>query len=494
MTIQTKLFAMFGAICVLALIAVGLGVYTSHTLTNSIVNLSQNSEDATYFAGQIDTVTSDMQAEQRGMLMRVYRNEPGEAQKLADANVASIASLHKFVSSYRPLAPNPDAVEKVSLISDRVATIDQLNPGFLEAIKAGNAEKANQILGGGLASATDNASTAGADLLDLQQQLAHEEGLARVKEGERSNWIMLSLFLPICLVGIFLAFVVRNLSTVLRQTILDLAQGSEQIISAAGQVSASSQSLAQGASEQTATIEETSAASSEINQTAKRTNEHSNQAAQIVTRSQSSFANVNSALSGMVVAMDEITSSSSKISKIIKVIDEIAFQTNILALNAAVEAARAGEAGMGFGVVADEVRSLAQRCAAAARDTTVLIEDSVVKSNGGRAKVSEVSAAIETITGESMKIRDLVDEIRAGSLEQANGIEQIRRAIAQMEMVTQSSAATSEESAAAAAELHSQAESLGDTVEALRGLVDGGSRPAAPSGLRVRPAFSVATS
>jgi methyl-accepting chemotaxis protein/methyl-accepting chemotaxis protein-1 (serine sensor receptor) len=175
----------------------------------------------------------------------------------------------------------------------------------------------------------------------------------------------------------------------------------------------------------------------------------------------------------MVEAMDGISASSTKISKIIKVIDEIAFQTNILALNAAVEAARAGEAGMGFAVVADEVRNLAQRCAQAAKDTADLIEDSIQKSDGGKLKVDQVADAIREITGESGKIKVLVDEINLGSIEQSRGIDQISRSVTQMEQVTQSNAASAEETASAAEELNAQADAMKDVVSRLRTMVDG---------------------
>jgi methyl-accepting chemotaxis protein/methyl-accepting chemotaxis protein-1 (serine sensor receptor) len=175
----------------------------------------------------------------------------------------------------------------------------------------------------------------------------------------------------------------------------------------------------------------------------------------------------------MVVAMNGIGDSSNKIAKIIKVIDEIAFQTNILALNAAVEAARAGEAGMGFAVVADEVRNLAQRCAQAAKDTAALIEESIAKSNDGKTKVDQVAVAIRTITEESAKVKTLVDEVNLGSQEQARGIEQIGKAIAQMEQVTQKNAANAEESAAAAEELNAQSETLKDVVERLTAMLGG---------------------
>jgi methyl-accepting chemotaxis protein/methyl-accepting chemotaxis protein-1 (serine sensor receptor) len=269
-------------------------------------------------------------------------------------------------------------------------------------------------------------------------------------------------------------WVVRQVNTQLRGVVTQLAEGAEHVVSAASQVSSSSQALAQGSSEQAASLEETSASSEQINAMAHRNSETSREVAALVTGSQRKFIQARQSLEQTVMAMGEIHTQSGKISKIIKVIDEIAFQTNILALNAAVEAARAGEAGMGFAVVAGEVRNLAQRSAQAAKDTAALIEESISKSNDGKVKVDQVTVAIRLIVEEFGKVKTLVDEVNQGSQEQTRGIEEVARAIIQMQTVTQSTAAGAEESASAAEELNAQSEAVKDVVRRLTAMVGGG--------------------
>jgi len=258
---------------------------------------------------------------------------------------------------------------------------------------------------------------------------------------------------------------------ILRQTARELSHGSEQVASAAAQVSSSSQSLAQVASEQAASLEETSSSTEEISSMTRKNVDNSEGSAKFMADVAEQVDEGNRKLSEMVASMKEINDSSEKISRIIKTIDGIAFQTNILALNAAVEAARAGEAGMGFAVVSDEVRNLAQRCAQAAQDTTSLIEESVTKSQEGGHKLDEVARAISAITANVEKVKTCVDEVHVGSQEQARGLDHINHAVLQMEQLTQKTAASAEQSAAAGEELNAQADTVHEMVCRLTALL-----------------------
>ena len=302
-----------------------------------------------------------------------------------------------------------------------------------------------------------------------------------------SAWIWAMLLVTLSAGGLAAYVVPHGVSRDLNGTADELREGAERIAAAAGRVTASSQSLAQGASQQAASLEETSASAQEISSMAGRNTENTRSVAEVVSASARKFQETDGALNQMVAAMREITGSSDKISKIIKVIDEIAFQTNILALNAAVEAARAGEAGMGFAVVADEVRNLAQRSAQAAHETSSLIEESIRNAAEGRGRVDQVVAAIASIRNESTRIKSLVDEVNQSSVEQARGIDQIGRAIAEMEQVTQKTAAGAEQSAAAAEELTAHSAALKQLVERLNAVAGQSSSPRPSAALRHRP-------
>ena len=212
-----------------------------------------------------------------------------------------------------------------------------------------------------------------------------------------------------------------------------------------GQSVAMSQSLSEAASAQAASLEETSSSLEEMTSQTRQTAGNAAQANNLMSTAQQVIEKANVSMSGLTGSMKEIAAGSEQTQKIVKTIDEIAFQTNLLALNAAVEAARAGEAGAGFAVVADEVRNLAIRAAEAAKNTAGLIEDIVKKIRNGDKLVGVTSEAFKEIMESSGKVVQLIAEIAGSSQEQSIGIDQVSRAVAEMNNLTQQNAAGAEE-------------------------------------------------
>ncbi|MFP4104564.1 MAG: methyl-accepting chemotaxis protein [Phycisphaerae bacterium] len=308
------------------------------------------------------------------------------------------------------------------------------------------------------------------NIKEEQQQLGKEK-----KAANASAVVFIAvLSVGAVLAGVVLAVLItRGISKTLTRIIDGLSSSSEQTTSAATQVSASSQTLAEGASEQAASIEETTSSVEEMNAMTTQNAANAGEAKSLADEAQRVAEKGTAAMGRMSKAIDDIKTSADETAKIVRTIDDIAFQTNLLALNAAVEAARAGEAGKGFAVVAEEVRTLAQRSAEAAKNTNQLIEESVQNATSGVEINSEVSEVLEQIAGTNRKVNDLVSEIASASNEQSEGINQISLAVGQMDQVTQSNAANAEESASAAEELSAQAEELNAMVEQLRKMVGG---------------------
>ena len=270
---------------------------------------------------------------------------------------------------------------------------------------------------------------------------------------------------------------VENLTVIVRQ----IKEASETINTASVEISQGNTDLSQRTEEQASSLEETASSMEELTGTVKQNAENARQANQLAVGASDVAVKGGEVVKQVVSTMNGISESSKKIADIIGTIDGIAFQTNILALNAAVEAARAGEQGRGFAVVATEVRNLAQRSAAAAKEIKELISDSVGKVDAGSQLVDEAGRTMDDVVVSVKRVTDIIGEITAASQEQSSGIEQVNRAITQMDEVTQQNAALVEEAAAAAESMQEQAVALVQSVATFRldGAVQTAAAPAA---------------
>jgi methyl-accepting chemotaxis protein len=338
--------------------------------------------------------------------------------------------------------------------------------------------------------------------IDSNKQLADANAAESVAVTDNTSHLVNASIVVMLSACIAIAFIiVRSLNRVLTNVADTLGEGAHHIVGATSQLASASQSLAQNASEQAASLQQTSSALEQIGSMTKRNSESAQKAqtlsgetrqaaetcSQRTEEMQVAMKAIQKASTEMAVAIHGITTSSNSVSKIISTIDEIAFQTNILALNAAVEAARAGEAGMGFAVVAEEVRSLAKRSADAAKETAAMIEAAVTQSQRGVEVNSKVTASIAEVVQKANGVRDalgnivskarevdsVVGQITEASREQNSGLEQINSAINLMNQVTQANAAGSEETASASEELTAQSIELRAGVDVLVKLVNG---------------------
>ncbi len=322
---------------------------------------------------------------------------------------------------------------------------------------------------------------------------------AAIRLGQRRNELLVfGLTIAGILFGLTAAwFVVRGVTRPIRAIAVHLARESDKTKESAIAVASAAQTMADGATRQASSLEESSSALHEMSSTTSRNSESAQNAKRLAQEARETADAGAGDIAQLQASMGAIQASSAEISKIIKTIDEIAFQTNILALNAAVEAARAGEAGAGFAVVAEEVRSLAQRCAAAARETSDRISDSADKSTQGARVGAKVAGNISAIVERIRRLDEKVAEIAEASHEQSKGIAQVSEAVSGIDRITQSNAALSQQSASSAEELRMQADEVRDAVAQLMSLVERRAVPrvaAEPSAAKsVAPAASTRT-
>jgi methyl-accepting chemotaxis protein/methyl-accepting chemotaxis protein-1 (serine sensor receptor) len=474
MTVGKKLTLCFATLLVLviavsAILLSALNSVEEHYNRTATVEVKQ-----LHLVGQFSSAVANIRSAWRGVILFSITKDAERLRSTEQTLDNAVSDGNKALADLRPLLDTSEGIALVEAAKSELNNVDGSIKNYERLCAAADYDGANNFTTANISGSFGKLANTAPELITVVQKridLGVEETVVR---NSRSRWMAISIIALALALGAAILFVIRQITATLRQLAQDLKEGTEQVASAASQVASTSQTLAQGASEQAASLEETSSSTNEISSMTQKNAENSSEVARVVEQSGCEFESANRKLAEMVTSMNQINASSDKISKIIKIIDEIAFQTNILALNAAVEAARAGEAGMGFAVVADEVRNLAQRCAQAAKDTTVLIEESTACSRTGSQKLRDVEGAIKAISSQALTIKTLVDEVSASSQEQSRGLQLISSAISQMEHVTQSTAASAEQSAAASEELSAQSQTLNDIAVRLSRLVIAG--------------------
>jgi methyl-accepting chemotaxis protein len=461
----------FGVILFLMIVIIGVVFVSMNSIQERLDKIvNENVYKLNLCQDMSESINTVAQVMRTIIILNDQAGRDAEYQKMEEAR-------QRFDASWKALQETTATEQGKIIRADIETTMNTarpLNDRVVELAMADNDTEAARVL-------TEEAGPATQKWLDAldQNKKLQKENNEKDAQAAESAYVS-TLVIMFILAGTSLAagiliavFLTRSITRPINHIVNGLNEGAQQVASASEQLSASSQQLAEGNAEQASSIEETSSTLEESASMVQQNSENTKQAAMLAGQTKLAADKGNGEMQEMLTSMGEIKKSSDQIAKIIKVIDEIAFQTNILALNAAVEAARAGDAGMGFAVVAEEVRNLAQRSAQAAKDTAAIIETNIELSEKGVNVAKKAGESLSEITIQAKKVNELMDEIAAASQEQTQGIGQINKAIAQMEKVTQMSASSAEECASSSEELSAQALNLKDIVQQLVKLVNG---------------------
>ena len=471
MTIRGRLLSTLAGMIAASGLAGVASWRAAEILRGELLHATGTGAEKLALAGELKATANILRTGQRGLLLNAAQNDAAGAAATRKEYAKRLEEAAAFTRQFRPLL---DLAGEQEGLRNLEAAVEQHARCFRrvgELCDAGD-------LPGAMAEYKKNGSPAGAamekaasELMAGQREQMRQgalHGAATIREEQRE------LAGAVCLGLMFLAgalWMLRQAGELLMGIAGAMARQAAQIETASGRVASTSRAEAEGASRQSAALEQTTAAAMEVGAMSESNANSARVVAECMQTVEAQVRSGSETLERMGTSMKEIAEAGAQITSIIRVIDGIAFQTNILALNAAVEAARAGEAGLGFAVVAEEVRNLADRSAQAGKDASALIDSSVATSKRGAATMSELEAAMRAISSSAKQTRELICKVTEGSVEQAQRVREISLAVRNIEQVTQTSAASSEGGAAASQELASQARGLNEAADALQKLI-----------------------
>jgi methyl-accepting chemotaxis protein len=470
---------MLGTTTLLALLVIvsGLGFLCNWSLESAFDRSVNEGLHRLLMSSAINRASSDMMLGQTRFVLLTLQNDPDASDA---ARQAVHANSERALKTAAQLRDSVTATEDKKTVQQLVKDLTDWSEGFGEMEKSLAADNIPEAM-----ATNDRLQPIYRELGALGEKiestqlaaLEHDKRSARI-QGWISNLVTgISLVLAL-VIGTIVIRVVRETNSTLRELSNDVASGGHQIAGAASQVSRASQQLAEQASQQSASLRETATSAKQLLSVVRQSSEWARDAVALTGETEEHVRQGNSDIRKLAVSMNSIADSSRRIAAIVRTIEEIAFQTKILSLNAAIEAAHAGDAGAGFSVVASEVQKLAQRCTQAAADSNVLLDESASRTSESTQCIQAMEASIREITSQCGRVKELISDIDSGTSDQTRNLAQIDSAIGELEVVTDSVAATAEESASMASEFSAQSETLRSVVERLSGFV-GGSQSAA---------------
>ncbi|HBE78564.1 MAG TPA: hypothetical protein DDW65_12435 [Firmicutes bacterium] len=470
--LSTRLILGFGAVLGIMLVIIGGSLLSLNQIKASMDNILNVNDVKIELSHQI--IEAFQQISDSAKAEILYTDSQSLNQEKTKIENARAQFQKAYDTLMKMRTRTAEGLRLRQKIGELVKIAQPLNDQVQELRQANKNAEALALLIQQAGPATQNAIDVAAQYVQLNQRYNQNENIAAKKVYLSSFMLSLIMGLVALVTGVLITYyLTRSITKSINNIANALNEGANQVAVASEQLASASQQLAEGSAEQASSIEETSSTLQESASMLQQNNANTKQAAGLSENTKETANKGNDEMQEMMTAISEIKKSSDQIARIIKVIDDIAFQTNILALNAAIEAARAGEAGMGFAVVAEEVRTLAQRSAQAAKDTTAMIESNIDLSGNGVTVAGKVRDDLNEITVQTKKVSELIQEIAAASQEQTQGIEQVNKAVTQMETVTQQNASNAEESASASEELSAQAQNLREIVQQLSQVVNG---------------------